>query len=499
MAEPAPPVFSRRALIGASVGAVAVGAVAGTVAAQTIPRPVTPARSYATAELLGSDPVWHAARRLSFGPTPELRAELGRLGTSEWIRQQAAADPDPLGPALTAIFPRLGNDAVTLAADKNGRKVVNDLIAASTARAVWSSSQLREVLTMFWQDHFNVYLRDTKVAVHRASYDATIRAAALGRFADLLPAVIRHPAMLLYLNANQSTKTKPNENLGRELLELHTLGIGSYGEDDVKASAMLLTGLTVKNNLAMFNPKTHQSGPLTVAGVSYANTDGDATVSAYLSDLAHHPATARMIASKLATRFVSDTPSDELVSALAAAYLANDTAIVPVLLTLVESDEFLGSIGQKSRSPLTDLTATLRALGASMPTDSTGMAALSALATTVQQVPYDHAAPDGYPLTADAWLTPSATIGRMNMHHDVAGGALGASTALAVGDASTWADLLDQACEQLSGGHLAVEHRAALLALAGRTRGQGVTLDDHAHAAATVIPALLSSPYFWSV
>lgn len=503
MAKQSSPVMSRRTLVGASLGAVAIGAGAGAFAAQSLPKPSTPARQYDVAELLGSDPVWHAARRFSFGPTPQLLADISAVGLAAWIRQEAAVPPeqiDPLFGALTAIYPRLAQSPVELAADaKNGKKVVNDLVAATCARAVWSPRQLHEVMTMFWQDHFNVYLRDSKVAVYRAAYDATIRAKALGRFADLLPAVITHPAMLLYLNANQSTKTNPNENLGRELLELHTVGIGSYGETDVKASAQLLTGLTVKNNVQIFNPKTHTSGTISVLGRSYDNTDGPATIAAYLNDLAHHPATARMVASKIATRFVSDAPSESLIEQLAEVFLANDTAIVPVLLTLVESDEFLASVGQKARSPFFDLTATLRALGTRMPADLATMSELSLLATAVQQVPYAHAAPDGYPLTAESWLTPSAMLGRMNMHSDLASGAkLGAvATPLRdlIGSPRTWAELVDTMCAQLSGGQLTVEHRNALYELAGVSRGSA---PDLAVAQSTVLPALLSSPYFWS-
>lgn len=503
MAKQSSPVMSRRALVGASLGAVAIGASAGAFAAQSLPKPSTPARQYEVAELLGSDLSWHGARRFSFGPTPQLRADIAALGLAGWIRRQAAIAPeqaDPLAGALAALYPRLAQSPAASAADtKNGKKVVNDLVAATTARAVWSPNQLHEVMTMFWQDHFNVYLRDSKVAIYRADYDAIIRARALGRFADLLPAVITHPAMLLYLNANQSTKTKPNENLGRELLELHTLGIGSYGEDDVKASAQLLTGLTVKNNVQIFNPKTHVGGTIALLGRSYDNADGQASIAAYLNDLAHHPATARMVATKIATRFVSDAPSEALISQLAEVFLGNDTAIVPVLLALVESDEFLASVGQKSRSPFFDLTATLRALGTRMPTDLATMSELSLLATAVQQVPYDHAAPDGYPLTAEAWLTPSAMLGRMNMHHDVTTGAKLAAVAAPltdlIGSPGTWAELVDTACEQLCGGRLAVEHRNALLELAGVTRGSA---PDLALAQTTVIPAILSSPYFWS-
>ena len=171
---------------------------------------------------------------------------------------------------------------------------------AAVARAIWSERQLLEVMADFWSNHLNVTCPYGDVWDNRTDYDRNvIRKFALGRFADLLKASARHPAMLTYLDNRYSTKDAPNENYGRELLELHTVGL-AYTEADVRNAARLLTGLTVdhKTGLYRYDGASHAVGAVRVLAFQHANataSGGEAAALALLDYLALHPATARRI------------------------------------------------------------------------------------------------------------------------------------------------------------------------------------------------------------
>jgi len=227
-----------------------------------------------------------------------------------------------------------------------------------------------------------------------------------------------------------STKAAPNENLGRELLELHTVSrAAGYTEDDVKSSARILTGYRVdlwNTWVASYQPSSHWTGAVNVLGFSDPNTssDGRAVTKAYLDYLAHHPSTANRIARKLATRFVSDNPSESLVAHLATVYLANDTAIAPVLKALVASKEFLASSGKKTRTPEEDVIATYRALGVSVAPPKTDDAAAVIMlwqAHAIGQGPFEWPRPDGRPDSAGAWSSVSRVLGSFEVHYAMAG------------------------------------------------------------------------------
>ena len=244
----------------------------------------------------------------------------------------------------------------------------------------------------FWSNHLNVTCPgDTWDSRHL--YDSqVIRKYAFGKYKDMLLASAKHPAMLLYLNNEESTKQHPNENYGRELLELHTVGVdGGYDENDIYSSARILTGLTLRNPKPgttdrpswtrrefAFDPTIHDTSGGTILGFTWSNhaaSTGLTQAENYITYLARHRKTAERIAYKLAVRFVSDAPPASLVSRLADVYQANDTAIVPVLRALFTSREFTFSSGMKVRRPYEDLIAGLRALdvrpstNADFPTD----------------------------------------------------------------------------------------------------------------------------------
>ena len=236
-------------------------------------------------------------------------------------------------------------------------------------RRIYSQRQVLESLTEFWEHHLYVPIHDDGVFPYRAQYGKLLREHALGRFDQMLMAAVTHPSMGIALDNAASTKRGVNENLGRELLELHTLGQGNYSEDDVKNSARILTGYRVdmwRTWDAYYDENSHATGAVKVLDFEHPNADPDgrAVTEAYLKYLARHQLTARRIARKLAVRFVCDDPSKALVDRLAKVYLDNDTAIKPVLMALVDSEEFKRSVGVKVRTPTDDVVATYRVLGA---------------------------------------------------------------------------------------------------------------------------------------
>ena len=337
---PQPTASRRRADTAADSGGFAnrdesyASSTGGRISAEVAPGPtlVFPTASEAAAGtavtvptiLDTSNPVVHLLRRTTFGPTPELAAAVHASGIDAWLAAQLdpAALPDPDGDAAWAAFPFAQADPATIRASvrRGSWAAGHEFGTATLARQMWSSRQLFEVVVDFWANHLNVPTPgpgtwDVGSAYHRD----VIRAHAFGNFSDMLVAAGRHPAVLRYLTAEKSTKDSVNENYGRELLELHTVGVASgYTEADVRNSAYILTGRTVASEQGQpdegtfrFDPAMHWVGPVTVLDFTHPNPTPEAGLDvgdAYLRHLAAHPATARTIAAKLAVRFVSDSP-----------------------------------------------------------------------------------------------------------------------------------------------------------------------------------------------
>lgn len=383
----------------------------------------------------------HLVGRFSYGLTPELAADVRAAGGARrWFEQQLKPQrvTDRRADELRAWWPSLSRDCTELWHRQRddvegGWEVMEQYQSWLLLRRMRSRRQVLEVVTELWENHFNVPVNGDAQCFWRTDYGDTIRRHALGRFEDLLQAVITHPAMLINLDNVSSTRRHPNENLGRELLELHTVGRGEYGEDDVKASARILTGWTVDmwdTFREEYLPRDHWRGPVKVMGFEHANADADgrAVTRAYLRYLATHPATARRVARKLAVKFVSDDPPEALVERLAEVYLARDTAIAPVLRALVGSAEFAAAVGAKVRDPGEDLVATYRVLGVRVTRPELGdarydYAAQQLLwqASSIGTVPFGWPRPDGQPIDNQSWASPSRMLASMGVHMDLAG------------------------------------------------------------------------------
>jgi uncharacterized protein (DUF1800 family) len=343
-----------------------------------------------------------------------------------------------LPPAALNGMPDLQREA--LAARQPPMFVNQELIDNKLYRGLYSNRQLEEVLVDFWLNHFNVFNGKGPARMLLTSYERdAIRPNVLGKFRDLLLATARHPAMLYYLDNWQSQAPREdlpappanarrpglNENYGRELMELHTLGVdGGYTQDDVIAVARAFTGWTIYdvNRIAefQFNPAFHDRKEKKVLGHPIAAGGGEEDGVQVIDILARHPSTARFISRKLAQRFVADDPPASLVDRMAKTFTATSGDLRAVMETLLTSREFLseGAWQAKLKSPLEMVVSAVRALGA----DVTDPTALAQRITEMGQPLYGKAEPTGYSTTADAWANSAGFLGRINFAGALAAG-----------------------------------------------------------------------------
>ena len=503
---------TRRAVL---AGAAAVaGTAAGVLALDAALAVPAAAAAAAPTDLVSADPLAHLLRRATFGPTPAALAELAKLGVPAWLDRQldpAKIDDSALDALLTRL-PLAGADITTVRAQLpvHSYEAFGQLGRAAVARAIWSNRQLFEATAAFWANHLHISAPSSGVWDSRSDYDKQVtRKFTFGRYADMLKASARHPAMLTYLDNRSSTRTLPNENYARELMELHTVGL-IYTEADVQAAAKLLTGLTVATTgTYTYSPAKHATGAVRILGFTHANATaegGEAAALAFVDHLARHPATAERLATKLCVRFVADEAPASLVAKLARVYLDNDTAIVPVLRALFTSPEFAASIGQKVRTPFEDLTATVRALG--LGPETAGVKGLDALYNNLVNAgnaPFRWSPPNGYPDVAAAWASPSAFLMRCNSHLNLAAGwyprqltrPADLLTALVPVLPKTYGALVDALARRLVGTPLPAEHVAAVLSVAAKLPTSSLTSKESVAGSLPYLIALvLDSPSF---
>ncbi|GAA4451537.1 DUF1800 domain-containing protein [Phytohabitans houttuyneae] len=396
---------------------------------------------------LAFDPVRHLVSRLTFGPTQKVMADVARVGIDEWIAQQLAPEriaPTPVDTKLRELS-TLEMSIADLRAKREeleaqGVRADEEMVQATIARQIWSDRQLFEVMVDFWNDFLHVPAFHEGSAVLRSSFDRdVIRRYALDNYPDMLVAANRHPALLTFLDQSASTKDEVTDNLARENLELYSVGVdGGYTERDVRQAALLQTGRAVKDDRYVYRPDKHYVGAVKVMGFSHPNTTADGGEQAgeeYFRYLANHPSTARRIAARLATRFVSDTPPPALVERLARSYTVNRGAVKPVLLELLSSSEFWAAVGQKVRRPMEYLVATYRTLGVSPETPASyraaspsrtpfveGMRQLQQRLQELGHFPAGAPGPAGYPDVFVAWSSASTMVAFWNEAADAVAG-----------------------------------------------------------------------------
>jgi uncharacterized protein (DUF1800 family) len=313
-------------------------------------------------------------------------------------------------------------------------------------RDIYSERQLEAVMTDFWLNHFNVYVRKNQnepYLIPTYERDA-IRANALGKFEDLLVATAKSPAMLVYLDNWQSigpnsraAKNGPkfarfaqnpqvkaalkdrglNENYGRELMELHTLGVngGGYTQGDVTEVAKVFTGWTItppaEGAQFQFDERRHEPGTKTVLGQKIKENGMNEGLEV-LHMLATNPATATFISRKLATRFVSDDPPQSLIDKMSQAFLSSGGDIKTVLRTMFEAPEFWAPSAERAKvkTPEEFVVSAVRASGATVNNTLPLIAALDKLGMPL----YGMQTPNGYSWKSDGWVSTGALVSRMN-------------------------------------------------------------------------------------
>ncbi len=495
-------------------------ATPSTPAPSPSPSTTPPVTARSVSDYVSTDLARHALRRAGYGASPQaLRDVAAAGGARAWLEGQLR--PQDIGDAaceaILRRFPEQSEDIWMVReaiADgtREGWRQLQSVTTGHVVRAAWSRRQLLTVMEEFWANHFNVTVPGDNIEDSRAHYQHTLRSLSLGRFEDLLFAASTHPSMLTYLNNRDSDDAHPNENQGRELLELHTVGIDAgYGEAGVLNSARILTGLSVDDESGEFayKPWRHWTGPVAVLGFNHPNADrrdGLAVVRAYLKYLAHHPATARMLATKLARRFVSDSPPASLVAELAAIYLAQDTAVTPMLRHIFAAAEFWATMGAKTRRPFESMIATLRILGVGVGADGTDhLSALSWMAEDAGQAPFGAVFPTGWPDVAATWSSTAVTLHRWNTTRNlVAGGWPGElgfpllrDVVLPTPLPATHGQAVDAIADALFAMPLLPAHRVAVLNFVGKTAAAPLrgTSELVTWRLADVVALLLDSPY----
>jgi uncharacterized protein (DUF1800 family) len=337
------------------------------------------------------------------------------------------------------------------------QQLLQELQSQKIIRGVYSERQLQEVMTDFWFNHFNVYWNKGQDKYFTTDYEMnTIRPHAMGKFKDLLMATAKSPAMLFYLDnhlstvpntapplgaaararlanpgaplppniaaeeANQAKNRKKdgiNENYGRELMELHTLGVdGGYTQKDVQEVARALTGWTIdrprQDARFVFRIMMHDRGEKVVLGNRIRAGGGIEDGEKVIDILAHHPSTARFISTKLVRYFVSDNPPDSLVDKVAATFMKTDGDIREMLRTIFYSDEFMSpdAYGQKTKSAFEYVVSSIRAMNG----ETSGSPRMAQVLTKMGQPLYQFVAPTGFPDRADYWLTDGTLVERIN-------------------------------------------------------------------------------------
>ncbi len=407
--------------------------------------------------------------RVTWGATASDAAELQRLGPDRWLEQElhpaahdrlpadAQAQIDALSvsrTSMTDLAAQIDADAKALktivdpvqkkAAQQARQQALNDLARQAAARQIlrdlYSQDQLKEQMTWFWFNHFNVFRNKADISAMVGDYEnRAIRPYALGRFRDLLEATLRHPAMLRYLDNAANAKDKINENYAREIMELHTLGVGSgYTQKDVQELARILTGVgidphpddrpprlapgAIRDGMFAFYPARHDFGDKLFLG-HVIHGSGFGEVEQALDILARDPATAKHVSTQLAAYFVSDTPPPALVARMAATFQHTDGDIAAVIETMFKSPEFKASLGTQFKDPAHYVLSAIRLSYGDRVILNTQP--VQAWMNRLAEGFYGHETPDGYPTSAAAWNGPGQMATRFEIARAIGSNAAG--------------------------------------------------------------------------
>ncbi|WP_182178040.1 DUF1800 domain-containing protein [Methylobacterium radiotolerans] len=407
---------------------------------------------------------------LTWGATPSAFARLTAEGRARWLTAQlhppaesrlppaAQAQVDALTPPVSLFERAQALNAQAKAAkdiaDPEARKAAQQAFqaalntAARNAASVWvlralySPDQLRERLTWFWFNRFNVHQGKSTLRAAVGDYlDTAIRPHVLGHFRDLLMASLRHPAMLRYLDNDSNAAGRPNENYAREIMELHTMGVGSgYTQGDVEALARILSGVGLdmkpetpklrpehaadfrRDGLFAFNPDRHDYGDKVFLGTRIRGR-GWAEVEEAVDLIARNPATATNVSRALATYFLGQPPDDALVARLAAVFTRTDGDIAAVMEALVREPALAAGRAGAFKDPVRYVFSALRMAYDERVIRNAGpvLGWLNRLGEGL----FNRSTPDGYPLDAAAWTGPGQLATRFEVARQIGSGSAG--------------------------------------------------------------------------
>jgi uncharacterized protein (DUF1800 family) len=411
--------------------------------------------------------------RLTWGINASSAAHLQAVGSERWLAEQLhpasnTALPDAVRMQIEAMpdvhklpfdilvaFDQQAKSANQVtdpeqrkAAQQVYQQAMNERAKQAAARtilrALYSPDQLRERMTWFWFNHFNVHQYKSNIRILVGDYeDRAIRPHALGKFRDLLIATLHHPAMMRYLDNADNAAGHLNENYAREIMELHTMGVGSgYAQSDVEALARILTGVgidlkpedpklkpelqsqLVREGAFEFNPARHDYGDKTFLGHAIKGR-GLAEVDEAIDILVRHPATATHLSRQIATYFVSDNPPEPLVQRMAQTFKTTDGDIAAVLSTMVHAPEFTASLkpGSRFKDPVQYVCSAVR-----LAYDDKVILNTSSIQGWLNRLSeglFNHDTPDGYAMTSASWNGPGQMMLRFEIARQIGSGSSG--------------------------------------------------------------------------
>ena len=342
----------------------------------------------------------HLLRRAGFGASPSDLDDFRNLGVSgsldQLINYENTYDPNLSDtPDITMTF--------TL---KPARSDMSALIWWWINRMVMTSRPLEEKMTLFWHNHFATAIYKVRSPFLMFQQNQLLRSRAMGKFEELLMGITEDPAMLLWLDGATNRKGVANENYGREVMEVFTIGRGNYTEDDVKAAARAFTGYTLnKDGNAVFKPRLHDDGSKTFLGQT-GNFDPQDIVHI----LANHPATARNLSTQLFQFFAFDNPTSDIIDRLSNIYMSSGGDIKAVVREILTSPEFMSQQAYLSgvKSPVEYVVSALRSLDAAV-TPNVAIRTLN----NMGQLPFDPPSVFGWP-SGIAWINTSTMLERYN-------------------------------------------------------------------------------------
>jgi uncharacterized protein (DUF1800 family) len=411
--------------------------------------------------------------RLTWGISASSAAHLQAIGTERWLSEQLHPGPDNPLPErareqieampdvhkfpfdIAVEFEQQGKTANQTvdpdqkkAAQQALQQAMNDrakqAAGRSILRALYAPDQLRQRMTWFWFNHFNVHQYKGNIRILVGDYeDRAIRPFALGKFHDLLSATLYHPAMLRYLDNADNAAGHLNENYAREIMELHTMGVGSgYTQADVEALARILTGVgidlkpedpklkpelqaqLVREGAFEFNPARHDYGDKVFLGHTIKGR-GLAEVDEAVEILLRHPATATHLARQIATYFVSENPPEALVQRMAQTFKTTDGDIAAVLATMIHAPEFAAALkpAVKFKDPVQYVFSAVRLAYDDKVILNTQP--IQGWLNRMGEGLFNHETPDGFAMTSASWNGPGQMMVRFEIARQIGSGSSG--------------------------------------------------------------------------